>query len=84
MHEKHQPVSQRILRISFHTNTAMKTQKTKTDTYDSQLHFPVSILYSSRVYGLGGRRDMIATKGKSEPRTMNLISVQLANQTDTD
>jgi hypothetical protein len=62
----------------------MKTQKTKTDTYDSQLHLPIPTLYSSRVYGLGRRRDMIATKGKSEPRNTNPTTVQLAYQTDTD
>jgi hypothetical protein len=62
----------------------MKTQKTKTDTYDSQLHLPISTLYSSRIYGLSGRRDMIATKGKSEPRIMNPTTEQLAYQTDTD
>lgn len=67
---------QSLYRLS-HTNTAMKTQKTKTDTYDSQLHLPVPTLYSVGVYGSGRRRDMIATKGKSEPRTMNFILYNL-------
>jgi hypothetical protein len=58
--------------------------KDKTDTYDSQLHLPVPTLYSSKIYGLGRRRDMIATKGKSEPRIMNLHFFKLACQTDTD
>jgi hypothetical protein len=51
MYGKPSSVSYQILYQLFSTNTAMKTQKTKTDTYDSQLYLPVPTLYSSWIYG---------------------------------
>ena len=46
MHDKRQSVSHLFHRSLLHTNTAMKTLQTITDTYDSRLQPPIPTLYS--------------------------------------